>query len=278
VEEIKMNPSSRPGFKPKSNPKPDFEGNLADFDASFLLFVVESDPNFDITLLHNNPTPSLLTTPVVKSAGDVMRPVSKDELTRVIKLKGPRTVNQDIFADRVWLEGDVRVKGNVYGAKQVQIGPGCVIEGDLISDGTITIQKGCRIEGSLVGAELELEGLLIVDGPVYSRGGLLCRGSLTAQSLTAGDNIVFIGDSENVVTLEAALMLARRGQIQIGSPLRLAGQLVDLTQQKFYIAQNGEQLRLSRVPFESTVEQSALLTTLTDSELEKLVADLAILE
>ncbi|MEI6045289.1 MAG: polymer-forming cytoskeletal protein [Chloroflexota bacterium] len=269
---------NRPGSKQKSNSKPDFEGNLADFDAAFLLFVVESDPNFDVTLLHHNPTPSLLTSPATHTTGEVMHPVSKEALTRTIALNGPLTINQDIFAEQVWLECEIRVKGNIYGAKEVQIGNNCVIEGDVISDGTISIQKGCRVEGALVGSDLELEGLMIVDGPVYSRGGILCRGSLTAQSLTAEGNIVFLGDSEDEVSLEAALMLARRGQIQIGFPLRLAGQLVDLKQQKFYIAQNGEQLRLSRVPFESTIVQSALLTTLTDSELEKLVADLGILE
>lgn len=273
-----MSSPSRASSKQKNNPKPDFEGNLADFDAEFLFFVVESDPNFDVTLLRNNPTPALPAGPVSPPVVEQFYPANKDELARTIKIKGPETINSDIFADQVMLGDDVRIKGKVYGVRQVQVGANCVIEGDLVSDGSIAMKQNCRVEGSLIGADVELEGPLTVEGPVYSRGVLLCRGSLKASSLTAGGNIVLTGAEDDKVTLEASLMLARRGEIQLSLPLQLAGQPVNLAHQKFYMTRSDEQLRLSRVPFEQISEQSALLTTLTDSELEKLVADLAVLE
>src|SRR5690349_19735767 len=197
--------------KLKSIAKPDFEGNLADLDAAFLLFVVESDPNFDITLLQNNSAPSLLTGPGLRKTGEIFFPEGKQDLTRIMKLSGPRTVEGDVFGDQVILENDVRVKGHVYGVKQVQIGPDCVIEGNLVSDGPVAIGKGCRIEGSLIGADVELDGALTVDGPIYSRSVLLCKGKLTAQSLTAGGNLVLIGEPGDEVSIEASLILARRG-------------------------------------------------------------------
>ncbi len=272
-----MSSSARIGSKQKSNLKPDFEGNLADFDAAFLLFVVESDPNFDITLLQNNPSPSLLTSPV-NPAAEQMYPVTKDELTRKIKIKGPNTVNTNIFGDQVVLEDDVRVKGNVYGIKLVEIGANCVIEGDVVSDGAISLQKDCRIEGALIGADVEAEAGLSVDGPIYSRGALLCKGNLSAESLTATGNIVLVGDKSAEVVIQGSLIMARHGEIQVGATLKLAGRTVNVEQQKFYITQSGDQMRLSRVPFEQTAEQGVLLTTLTDSELERLIADLAVLE
>jgi cytoskeletal protein CcmA (bactofilin family) len=273
-----MSSSSRSNQKAKVVNKPDFEGNLADLDAAFLLFVVESDPNFDITLLQSNNTPSLLMAPATTPKEDPYFPVSKQDLTRTIKISGPTTVHGNVFGDTVILEGNVRVKGQVYGVKQVQVGDSCVIEGDLVSDGPVAVGKGCRVEGSLIGADVELDGDLTVDGPVYSRSVLFCKGKLSAQSLTAGGNLVLIGEPGDVVTVEASLIMARHGEIKIDLPLKLAGRSVNVEQQKFYISRNEEQFRLSRSAFASEVEQGVLLTTLTDGELEKLVADLAVLE
>lgn len=275
-----MSSPTRSSAKPKINTKPDFENNLADFEAAFLFYVVEVDPNFDVSLLSGNPAPAQLEGTVIPPA-EVMHPISKQELTRLIQLKGPRTVNTDVFGDQIVLENDVRVKGNVYGVRSVRVGANCVIEGDVVSDGPITIEKNCRIEGSLVGADVELEGMLTVDGPIYSRSAFLCKGRLTAQSLTAEGNIVLIGDEQkDEVTLEASLIMSRQGELQIGIPVKLAGKRIDVDEQKFYVSPGAEALQLSSVPFEieTEVSQGTLLTTLTDAELEKLVAELAVLE
>jgi len=271
-----MEITSRPRAKQKNN-RPDFENNLADFQVEFFQFVAESDSNFDLNLLRNNTSPSLLTAPAAPTP-EVMYPVNKQELSGTVRVKGPRTVKSDIFGEQVVLEDKVRVKGNVYGVKRVEVGANCTIEGDLISDGALVVQSGCKVEGSLIGADIELEGSLIVEGPIYSRGILLCKGKLTGQSLTAGGNIVLVGGAEETVIIEASTIVAWQGEIQLGPPLTLGGRLIDPAQQKFYLMRSQEQLRLSRIPFEQLTEQGSLLTTLTDAELEKLVAELAVME
>ncbi len=269
-------------LKPQIPVRPDFEHNLVEFQLEFFEFVNEADPNFDLDLLRNNPNPPI-EVPEFENTGDQMHPATKAELSMLFRLTGPKVVNGDIFGDKISLESEIRVRGSVYGRTEVKIGPSCVIEGGVISGGSLEIGKGSRIEGAVVGGEVRLEGPIHVEGPIYSRGTLASRGRLEAQTLYAATKMSLLGEKEmDAVRLETGLMMVKNGDIEVDVPVWLAQVEAKPDLQKFYLGRDeAGELKLQRAATTSpTAIQglSTIFTTLTDAELEKMVAELAKLE
>ncbi len=268
----------------QSNPpaRPDFEHNLVEFQLEFFEFVAEIDPNFDLDLLRNNPNPPV-EVPPAEGPGELLHPGTKEELNIPLRLRGPRVVNGDIFGDKVLLESEVRVRGCVYGRSEVQIGPSCVIEGSVVSGGALEIGKGSRVEGAAIGSEVRLIGPVYIEGPVYSRGGLSSQGRVDAQTLYASTKMSLLGDpTMDAIRLEAGLIIAKSGDIEVDVPIWLADVEVRLDRQKFFQGRDDQgDFRLVRAATASPAQLqglSIILTTLTDAELENLVAELAKLE
>jgi cytoskeletal protein CcmA (bactofilin family) len=265
--------------QPEPQSRPDFENNLAEFQLELLEFVAETDPNFDLDMLRNNPNPAVAV-PVTEGPGELLHPRTKEDLSLPLHLSGPKVVNGDIFGDKVLLESEVRVRGSVYGRSEVQIGPSCVVEGSVVSGGALEISEGSRIEGAAVGSEIRLVGPVHIEGPVHSRGGLTCQGRLEAQTIYASSKISLLGDPGiDAVRLESGLIMTKDGDIESDIPVWLADVEVRTDRQKFYVNpdETGD-FRLIRAYTATPVVgkgYSTILTTLTDAELEKLVADLA---
>lgn len=260
--------------------RPDFEHNLVEFQIDFFELVSETDPNFDLDLLRDNPNPPV-EVPPVPDLSEVYYPATKEDLGLPLRLSGPRVVNSDIFGNEVQLEDEVRVKGSVYGRNGVRIGSSCVIEGSVVSGGPLEIETGSRVEGAVIGADIKLTGPVQVEGPIYSRGSLTCKGGLEAQILYATANIILHGDADkDEVRVEAGLIMAKAGNIEIDIPVSLAEVAVQTTQQKFYLGRDeqGELLLLKAVSGLPNQLTSTILTTLTDAELEKLLTELETFE
>ena len=64
----------------------------------------------------------------------------------VVVIAGGSTVNADVKAQSIQVEGTVR--GKLVGKKEITIGSGGVVEGD-ISAPTVSIQNGARFDGSI---------------------------------------------------------------------------------------------------------------------------------
>lgn len=274
--------TARPPVQPQTGPltRPDFEANLAGFRADFFKFVAETDPDFNLELLQNNPAPPPPPAPTHPASEETWHPTRKVEMTGPLRLSGPKVIAGDILGDQVQLVGDVRVKGSLYGRSGVQIGPGCVIEGHVISGGPVKIEAGCRVEGAVVGNNVSLSGPLYVQGPVVSRQALETWGQLEAQALYAGTNLSLRGTLSDEVRVEAGLILAKAGNLEVATRVTLARQKADPDRQKFYLAQ-GEGGNIILTPFAELSQLSpeegyrtTVLTTLTDTELEKLLAEL----
>ncbi len=272
----------RPSVQPQTGPltRPDFEDNLASFRTEFFQFVAETDPDFNLELLQNNPTPPPPPAPSHPASEETWHPTRKVEMTGPLRLSGPKVVTGDILGDQIQLVGDVRVKGSLYGRSGVQIGPGCVIEGHVVSGGPLKIEAGCRVEGAVVGNNVSLSGPLYVQGPVVSHQSLETWGQLEAQALYAGTSLSLRGTSADEVRVEAGLILAKAGNLEISTRVTLARQKVDPDRQKFYLAQ-GEGGNIILTPCVELAQLSpeegyrtTVLTTLTDADLEKLLAEL----
>lgn len=260
--------------------RPDFEDNLAGFRADFFAFVAETDPDFPLEMLHNNPAPPPPVAPPHPASEEVWHPIRKEELTGPLRLSGPKVIGGDILGDTVQLVGEVRVKGSLYGRNGVQIGPGCVIEGQVISGGPLKIEAGSRVEGAVVGQNISLVGPVFVQGPVVSRQALETWGQLEAQALYAGTNLNLRGTPTDEVRVEAGLIMAKAGNLEVSTRVTLARQKADPDRQEFYLAL-GEGGNIILTPFAELSQLSAeegyrttVLTTLTDAELEKLLAEL----
>ena len=285
TDQKRPSPISRPAQRftsrtpqPERPFRPDFEYNLAEFELEFFEFVAQTDPSFDLDLLRNNPNP-----PVAPASPDrvseAMHPATKEELGLPLHLSGPRVVNGDIFGDQVVLEGEVRVKGCVYGRASVQIGTSCVIEGSVVSNGPLLVKAGSRIEGAVIGQTVKLNGPVQVEGPVYSRQDLSTQGRLEAQILYANDGITLGGNpTSDEIRIEAGLIMSRTGEIESQVPVWLAEVEAQPAQQKFYLKRGVDGLlnliRATTASLEAGSGQSTILTTLTDAELEKLVSEL----
>lgn len=268
--------------QPNQPARPDFENNLTEFRLEFFEFVSDTDPNFDLDLLRDNPNPPV-EVPAAEPANEVMHPTSKEELDLPLLLRGPKVINGDVFGDEVRFESEVRVKGSVYGRSSVRIGPSCVIEGSLVTTGPLKIEAGSRVEGAAIADEIEVVGSVKIEGPVFSRGSLACRGSLEAQLLYATNSITLAGEAgSDLVSVEAGLIMAKTGGIEVSVPVHLAGVEAKLDHQKFYLGwdASGETTltRAATVSPDSVQGKATLLTTLTDSDLEKLIIELVNLE
>lgn len=262
--------------------KPDFENNLADFEANFFNFVLQTDSGFDLNLLrYNQPTP--VVTLSRSQSAELMHPTTKYELRLPIRLATPQTISSDIMGNQVILESNIRVKGNVFGMEEVFIGPNCVIEGCVVAGEKVRAEEGSSISGSITAETIELSGPLEVGGPVVSRGDLTVTGSLKAESLLAGNSIFLMGGPNDEVRLAASYILACKGDIETAVPVFLGtGAAANLDTQKFYFSQNGGNFRLIRAHQAGIdvhrPEHNTLLTVLTDADLEKLLAELTLLE
>jgi hypothetical protein len=283
---------SKPAYQATARPvpasplnRPDFEDNLAGFRNEFFEFVAETDPDLDLELLQNNPAPLAPPAPTHPASEEVWHPTRKDELAGPLRLSGPKVISGDVFGDYVQLVSEVRVRGNLYGRSEVQIGPGCVVEGHVISGGLLKIEAGSRIEGAVVGTDISLTGPIYVQGPVFSRQSLETWGQLEAQALYAGTNLTLKGGPSDEVRVEAGLILAKAGDLDVSTRVTLAKQKVDPQQQMFYLAQGeGGNIILTPVTDLSQIGpdevgyRTTVLTTLTDAELEKLLAELETLK
>jgi cytoskeletal protein CcmA (bactofilin family) len=266
-----------------TNPKPDFENNLAAFETAFFEFAAYTDPNFDVNSLRHNPLAPISILNTTQSP-ELMHPTTKYELRLPIRLATPQTVNSDIVGNKITLEGSVRVKGNVFGFEEVFIGPNCVIEGNVVSSQKVRIEEGSNITGAVTGQVIELSGSIVVGGPIVSRSDITVTGSLEAPSLHASGNIFLIGASGDEVKLSASYILAANGDIEAAVPVFLGtGKAASFDTQKFYFSQSNGSFRLVRarhtgIDANRPAEQNTILTALTDSDLEKLLTELAVLE
>ncbi len=260
-------------------PRSDFEGNLAAFQSEFIDFVQETDPTFDLNILRHTPFVAA-PPPAAPPATAPLYPTRKEELNQPMVLSGPRLVEGDIFADEVWLKNDLRVKGSIFGRKSVRIGPGCVIEGGVVSDGLLEVAAGSRIEGSLVGAEIQLSGPVQVVGFIYSRSGLISHGRLAAQGLYAGSVISLDGSPGDEVALEAGLIMAKAGTIKTNIPVWLAGVRAQPETHSFVLTRSaaGSIILLPAKSLSEATQQTTIMTSLTDIELERLIGEVDRLE
>lgn len=262
--------------------KPDFEHNLADFEANFFSFVSQTDPNFDLNLLrHNNLAPVVALNPNHKA--ELMYPTTKYELRLPIRLATPQTINSDIVGNQVILESNIRVKGNIFGMEEVFIGPNCVIEGCVIGGEKVRVEEGSVVNGTITAETIELSGPVEVGGPVVSRGDLTVTGSLKAEALLAGNSVFLMGAPGDEVRLASSYIIACKGDIETAVPVFLGtGVAANLDTQKFYFSQNGSSFRLIRAHQAGIElhrpEHNTILTVLTDADLEKLLAELTLLE
>ncbi|HEX2912333.1 MAG TPA: polymer-forming cytoskeletal protein [Chloroflexia bacterium] len=263
-------------------PRPDFENNLAEFREEFFRYVADTDLTFDLDLLRKNPNPPV-EIPAPEHPDDLMHPTTKEELDMPLRLTGPKVINGDILAEIVMLESEVRVKGSVYGRSEVTIGSSCVVEGSVVSGGELQIDKGSRIEGAAIGSEVQINGPVQIEGPVYSRGSLNTEGKVEAQLLFASDAIHLKGNpEEDEVRVEAGLIMAKTGELLAEVPVYLANVKVQPERQKFFLSRNDTSefrlIRATAAAAEAAKGQASLLTTLTDTELEKLIAEIGNLE
>lgn len=259
----------------QSPSKPDFENHLADFETEFLEFIAQTDQSINLDLLRN-PNPPIAEPPTPPPP-ETMHPATKEELGLPLRLTGPKVINSDILGDEIILESDVRVKGTVYGRNEVHIGPSCVIEGNVISGGLLQIEKGCRIHEAVIGSEVEINGPAQIEGPVVSRGKIVTRGRVEAQLLFAAQTISLLpGEQPEQVRVASGLIMARGGKIEVQTPVWLANVQANPAIQYFYLNRqaNGE-TQMHQIPPAGVSNLTAILTTLTDSELEKLINDLA---
>ncbi|MBN9391940.1 MAG: hypothetical protein J0I20_28145 [Chloroflexi bacterium] len=286
-----LNFSNKPGFQPSGRftpgpaqegplTRPDFENNLAGFRHDFFQFVTEADPDFNLELIQNNPAPPPPPAPTHPATEEVWHPTRKEEMSGPLRLSGPKVITGDILGDQVQLLGDVRVKGTLFGRNSAHIGPGCVIEGHVISGGPVKIDAGSRVEGAVVGLNVSLAGPVYIQGPVVSRQNLETIGSVEAQALYAGTNLALKGSLSDEVRVEAALILAKAGNLDVTVPVKLAKQPVDVERQKFYLAV-GEGGNVILTPVSELGQilpagssHTTVLTTLTDADLENLLAEL----
>lgn len=274
--------SARPASPPPDGPlaRPDFENNLAGFRHDFFQFVAETDPDFNLELLQNNPAPPPPPAPSHPATEEVWHPTRKEEMTGPLRLSGPKVISGDILGDQVQLLNDVRVKGSLFGRHEVRIGPGCVVEGQVISGGPLKIEAGSRVEGAVVGVNVSITGPVYVQGPVVSHQSLETTGSLEVQALYAGTHLTLKGSPGDLVQVEAALVLAKAGNLEVTAPVRLAKQTADPDRQQFYLAV-GEGGNVILTPVAELGQlrpeegfRTTVLTTLTDADLEKLLAEL----
>ncbi len=257
--------------------RPDFENNLAEFELEFFECVADTDPSFELELLHNNPT----TIPEAERpdrSTDAMHPASKEELDLPLRLTGPKVINGDIFGNEVILESEIRVKGCVYGRNSVMIGASCVIEGSVVSGHSLQIKAGSRVEGAVIGEDVQLFGPIQVEGPVFSRQALTSQGRLEAQILYAAGPITLIGNpAQDQIRVEAGLIMSKTGEIESELPIWLAEVEARPDQQKFYLSRNPDgEIQLTRVAEAANQigpGQSTIITSLTDAALEKLVVE-----
>jgi hypothetical protein len=292
INQEPVNVPNKPAYQATARPlppgplnRPDFENNLAGFREEFFNFVTETDPDFDLELLQNNPAPSAPAAPPHPATEEVWHPTRKVELAGPLRLSGPKVISGDILGDQVQLVSEVRVKGSLYGRGGVQIGPGCVIEGHVISGGPLKIEAGSRVEGAVVGIDVSLSGPVQVEGPVLSRQSLETWGQLEAQALYAGTGLALRGSPSAEVRVEAGLIMAKAGDLEVTTRVSLAGQEVDPDRQKFYVAQGeGGNIILTPVSDLSQVSpaeagyRTTAITALTEAELEKLLAELETLK
>ncbi len=261
-----------------STPKPDFENNLAEFEADFLRFVGETDPGFDMASLRHNPlAPITILNP--SPPAELMHPTTKYELKLPIRLATPQTVRSDIVGDKVVLENGIKVLGSVYGISEVLIGPNCVIEGSVVGGHKVRIEEGSTIGGTVTGEVIELSGPIKIAGSVVSRTDLTVTGNLEAQALLAGESIFLMGAAGDAVKLAASYVLAYKGDIEAAVPVYLGtDRPANADLQKFYFSQhNGKTVlvraRLSKFDPEPGSTQSTILTALTDADLESLLSN-----
>jgi cytoskeletal protein CcmA (bactofilin family) len=275
--------SSRTSGSQKGNtslPQPDFENNLAEFESDFHKFVAETDPNFDFNLLrftHSIPAPE---TPAPQSESTY--PTAKQELGKTFSYEGPKKIESSLFGEIIELKSDIRVRGSVTAVKKIIIGPNCVVEGNVSSGGLIEFHDNSRIEGSVVGSELKIMGHVIVLGPTLSRGTFEVNGTLETQALVSAKNIKLNGSENDYVKVESQAIFAQSGEIETSIPVKLGhtARVAELSTQKFYLSRSADgTLRLARMPslYQDGIRpaQGTLITNLTDSELEKLLAELA---
>jgi hypothetical protein len=115
---------------------------------------------------------------------------------------------------------------------------------------------------------------------VVSRQSLETIGQVEAQALYAGTNLSLKGGMAGEVRVEAALILAKAGNLEVAVPVKLANQPVDPERQKFYLAVgDGGNVVLTPVAELAQLRpeegyRTTVLTTLTDADLEKLLAEL----
>ena len=258
--------------------KPDFENNLAEFEADFLRFVTETDPGFDMSSLRHNPLAPIT---ILNSSppAELMHPTTKYELKLPIRLATPQTVRSDIVGDKVVLENGIKVQGSVYGISEVFIGPNCFIEGSVVGGHKVRIEEGSTIGGPVTGEVIELSGPITIDGPVVSRTDITVTGNLEAKALVAGESIFLMGAAGDAVKLAASYVLAYKGDIEAAVPVYLGtDRPANSDLQKFYYSQhNGKtslmRARLSKFDHTPDSPQSTILTALTDSDLENLLSN-----
>jgi len=270
---------------PKSDSsQPDFENNLAEFESAFQKFVAETDPGFDLGLLHFNFNP-FVSENIQAQIAKVWYPTSKQELEKTITLEGPAQINAPVLGEHVRLTGDIRIKGNVIGIKSVSVGANCVVEGHLISGGSLQIADGCRVEGTVSGEEIVITGLVKVQGPVVCQGDFKLNGTFEAQSLVAVKSISLQGSEKDYLKLDMHSLFVQNGEVDTRIPVKLghSGRLADLSSQLFYLSHASDgTFRLARAPssYQDGMRpaQGTILTILSDVELEKMLAELATLE
>lgn len=263
---------------------PDFENNLAEFESDFLKYVSDTDPKFDFNLLRYPmtqmpPEPSPLTT------DESIFPKNKKDLNQLVKANKGMNVPGDVWGNQVVIEDDVTVQGSIYSVKDAVLGENCTVEGSIVAGGRLEVRTGSHIDGTVVASEINLNGKITVGGPVYSRGDLFLNGSLEAQEILAGGNIQLHGQADDEVKVEAATIFAQNGEIEVNIPIKLglSKRTANLLLQKFYLSRAGDgTFRLARatgaVSGNPRPAQGTLVTNLSDAELEKLLADLALSE
>jgi cytoskeletal protein CcmA (bactofilin family) len=265
-------------------PLPDFENNIVEFETDFLEFVNDTDPKFDANLLRYPLTQQLPETMALR-LDDSIYPKTKKDLNQLFKVEKGKQVAGDIWGNQVVIEDNATIDGSLYSVKDMVLGENCSIGGSIVAGGRLEVRNGCQIGGALVAGEIVLHGNIRADGTIYSRGDLLSRGSLEAQELLAGGNIQLTGQDADEIIVEAATIFAQNGEIEVNVPIKLglSQRTVNLLLQKFYLSRSGDgTFRLARTPAASPggtrTGQGALITNLSDAELEKLLADLATAE
>jgi predicted acyltransferase (DUF342 family) len=265
-------------------PLPDFENNVSEFESDFLDFVNDTDAKFDFNLLRY-PLTQQPPEPTPLRFDDSIYPKTKKELNQLFKVETGKNIAGDVWGNQVVIEDNASIDGSLYSVKDMVLGENCSIGGSIVAGGRLEIRSNCQIGGTVVAAEIVLHGNIRADGTIYSRGDLLSRGSLEAQELLAGGNIQLTGQDNDEVTVEAATIFAQNGEIEINIPVKLglSRRTANIQLQKFYLSRAGDgTFRLARTVTTASggarAGQGALITNLSDAELEKLLADLATVE